>query len=414
MAETLPMLQIYVLMVAMMFSGTASTITQKLQNSTKYFNNEEMDYLKFQHPFFQTWVMFWGKLSCLPVFYITRWFKIRKYGSREKIPGYIDAKAKGLHMNASRFWMIIPNMFDVIGSTLLFLALVFVSASVYQMLKGTLVLIITVYSIIFLKRRFFRHHYTAVAIVMAGVVIVGASPLIYPDNDNDDDPVSTSSTIFGMVLEIVGLLFIGGNWISQEKLFEIYYLEPMEMVGWEGFWGTSIYTVIVIIFQFIPCPTDKICRYDTLEDSIHAFYEFGQNNWLWIFSMLLILWTALFNFFDVSVTKFASGAQRSTVDASRTAFIWLFFIIYQGEGHERFIWLQLVGFFMLIFGTLMHTEAISIPCFGFNKNTRKAIEAKKKLAIEDSDIKNPSCENQKFLDPNGSLSGSSDEASPTR
>jgi hypothetical protein len=39
------------------------------------------------------------------------------------------------------------------------------------------------------------------------------------------------------VLEIVALLFIGGNWISEEKLFSIYYLDPIEVVGWEGFWG---------------------------------------------------------------------------------------------------------------------------------------------------------------------------------
>lgn len=361
MAETIPLFQIYMLMIAMTLSGSASTITQKLQNSQKYFNYDENDHLKFQHPFFQTWVMFIGEMSCLPVFYFWRWTQIRKHGSKEMIPSYIEAEKKGLNMNGSKFLMIIPAMFDLIGSTMLFVSLVFVSASVYQMLKGALVLIATVYSIIFLKRRFYRHHYTAIVIVIIGVAIVGASPIIFPDDNNKADAVSTSSTVFGMVLEIIGLLFIGGNWIAEEKLFKIYYFEPIEMVGWEGFWGTCVYTVLLVIFQFIPCHTDKICRYGTVEDSIHAFYEFGRNNWLWIFSMMLIFWTALFNIFNVAVTKFASGAQRSTVDACRTAFIWLFFIVYQGEGHERFIWLQLIGFFMLIFGTLMHTEAIIFP-----------------------------------------------------
>ena len=161
--------------------------------------------------------------------------------------------------------------------------------------------------------------------------------------------------------------------MSEEKLFGIYYLNPIEVVGWEGLWGSIMYVFLLIIFQFIPCHNTKICRYGVIEDTIHAFYEWGQNNWLWIFAIMLIIWTALFNIFNVAVTKFASAAQRSTVDACRTAFIWLFFIFYPGNGQERFIWLELIGFVLLIFGTLMHTEIIIFPCLGFNKNTKKAI-----------------------------------------
>lgn len=169
------------------------------------------------------------------------------------------------------------------------------------------------------------------------------------------------TTIFGIILEIVALLFIGGNWISEEKLFGIYYLNPIEVVGWEGLWGSLMYIILLVIFQFIPCQNDKICKYGTIEDIPQAFYEFGQNYWIWMLQSGVILWTAIFNIFNVAVTKYASAAQRSTVDTCRTALIWSFFIFYQGEGHERFIWLELVGFFLLIGGTLVHTEIVIIP-----------------------------------------------------
>ena len=64
-------------------------------------------------------------------------------------------------------------MFDLCGSTLLFIALTMISASVYQMLKGSLVFIAAVYSMLILKRRFFRHHWIALIIVITGVVLVG-------------------------------------------------------------------------------------------------------------------------------------------------------------------------------------------------------------------------------------------------
>lgn len=113
---------------------------------------------------------------------------------------------------------------------------------------------------------------------------------------------------------MIALLLIGANWIVEEKLFHLYYLNPIQVVGWEGTWATSVYFCLLIIFQFIPCHFDSICRYGTIEDSIQALYEWGQNYWICIFSFALIIWTALFNITDVAVTKYASSAQRATVD----------------------------------------------------------------------------------------------------
>lgn len=170
----------------MTLAGSASTVTQKLQNSQKYFNQDEKEYLKFQHPFFQTFMMFLGEMLCLPLFYFLRRRDKKKYGGLDKIPSYAEAKTKGLKMNPSKFWLIIPALFDMTGSTLLFVSLTMISASVYQMLKGALVFIAAVYSIIFLRRKFYRHHWTAMTIVIMGVIIVGASPIIYPDPKTTD------------------------------------------------------------------------------------------------------------------------------------------------------------------------------------------------------------------------------------
>ena len=125
--------------------------------------------------------------------------------------------------------------------------------------------------------------------------------------------------------------------------------------------------------QFIPCNDDAVCPYGKVEDTPQAFYEFGQNNWIWVFGVGTSFSIAFFNAFGVAITKYASAAQRSTIDTCRTLIIWMFFIFYQGPGHERFIWLELVGFVMLVLGTFVFNEILIIPFCGFNQYTKEAI-----------------------------------------
>jgi len=91
----------------------------------------------------------------------------------------------------------------------------------------------------------------------------------------------------------------------------------------------------------------------------------------------IIISIAFFNGFGVAVTKHASAAQRSTIDTSRTVLIWLFFLIL---GKESFHFLQLAGFILLVFGTLVYNEIITVPILGFNLYTKKALATKEKEA----------------------------------
>ena len=59
------------------------------------------------------------------------------------------------------------------ASTLTYVALVMVPASVYQMTKGFIVVIVALLSIIFLKRKQYRHHWTGLFMIILGVFLVG-------------------------------------------------------------------------------------------------------------------------------------------------------------------------------------------------------------------------------------------------
>ena len=57
-----------------------------------------------------------------------------------------------------------------------------------------------------------------------------------------------------------------------------------------------------------------------------------------------------------------------------------------GVKKEEFTWLQLSGFILLVFGTLVYNEIIVLPVLGFDEYTKAALARKKKEGlIEEGD-----------------------------
>lgn len=52
-------------------------------------------------------------------------------------------------------------------------ALTMIPASIYQMMRGMIIIVTSAFSIIFLKRKLYRHHWTSVGVIFTGVALVG-------------------------------------------------------------------------------------------------------------------------------------------------------------------------------------------------------------------------------------------------
>ena len=74
-------------------------------------------------------------------------------------------------------------------------------------------------------------------------------------------------------------------------------------------------------------------------------------------SSVTIFDIAFFNYFGISITKYASAAQRSTVDLLRILSVWIFSIIL---GLEKFNALIVPGFIMLATGFVIYNEIVTI------------------------------------------------------
>ena len=82
------------------------------------------------------------------------------------------------------------------------------------------------------------------------------------------------------------------------------------------------------------------------------------------------------------ITKYASAAQRSTVDTCRTLVIWCVFL---AMGSEKFLIGELFGFFLLVLGTLVYNEIIEIPML--NQNTKRNLLLKQQQEKADTEAR---------------------------
>lgn len=128
--------------------------------------------------------MFVGELMCLFVYFLKRAInKHRGVGvvdpnGAEGIPaspGTQLATQTNLKTNINPFWFALPALFDTTASSLMFVGLTQCAASVYQMMRGAIVLITALFSVIFLKRKQYAHHIIALVLIVSGVALVGYS-----------------------------------------------------------------------------------------------------------------------------------------------------------------------------------------------------------------------------------------------
>lgn len=197
------------------------------------------------------------------------------------------------------------------------------------MMRGAIVLITAFMSVVFLKRKQYFHHLVSLTLIVAGVALVGYSGIAASNSDDSADSgkekkSENTTTIFGVLVLILAQCFTGGQFITEEKLFDGYYLDPLFVVGCEGFFGCVYFSILLPIFQNVECTKVGICGdAGKIEDSLLAFNQLATYPALLWMSIGIICSISCFNATGVSITKYASAAQRSTIDTCRTLFIWV-------------------------------------------------------------------------------------------
>ncbi|EGV62125.1 hypothetical protein PSN45_000842 [Yamadazyma tenuis] len=338
-----------VFVVGTIVTGCLNSIFTKYQDNQCVDNCSDPDvsnHHTFQQPALQTLQMFVGEMLCYVVYYLMYRTSLLSFGADGYKPIGEDADLPQLPL-ASSLKLSVPAICDLVGTTMLHFGLIFIPVSVYQMIRGSLVLFVAFLSVVFLKRKVTRLEWLALVIVTGGITLVGLSG----SSQGDGAAEGTSKMVMvGLVLVVVAELCQAFQFVVEEHLLRKNPIMPLQLVYFEGFYGAVVLAVALVVLYFVLGavldPSDfehsPFNMKEGLSQMLGSYHIMGA-------SVLIMLSISSFNFFGISLTFHLSATSRSTIDACRTLMVWLLAMI---MGWESFHFLQFVGFGLLVFGTL--------------------------------------------------------------
>ena len=319
----------------------------------------------FVHPFFQALGMFVGEFSCFLVYFGAR-FLARLRGLPVDPRSWTTAPRPQFNW----FLFLLPACLDMTGTSMMYVGLLMTYASDFQMLRGSVVLFTGAISRIFMKRLLAGHHWIGMLAVVVGTLLVGLDGVIFPSADTG----SASNPMLGNLIIVAAQVVVATQMCVEEIFVGGRDVPPLLAVGLEGMFGMGVLSCVLVGMYYLPGVSGLSETRGHLEDSLDALLQLGSGNGILLGFMLASLASiAFFNFFGISVTKAMSAAHRMVLDSLRTMVVWGFslcvYAVDPSKG-QKFSWLQLVGFAILLFGTLVYNEILPLPCLP--KKWRKA------------------------------------------
>jgi drug/metabolite transporter (DMT)-like permease len=209
-----------------LIGGTGTSLSIKILYQLTSTNIDgEVAY--FEKPMFLTAVMFLAMTMALPAFAVIQWCK--KPEDRDQIP----VRVLG--------WLILPSIFDLAGTNLAQIGLVYTTVSYFQLLRCTVIIVTA-----FLKAFVLKHHLQAymwwgVAINILAMVLVSLTSFLAPP---DVQPNGSNNPALGSFFILLSCIVQGSQYIFEEKVMAVDNAPPLVVIGMEGFWGTVIMVIL--------------------------------------------------------------------------------------------------------------------------------------------------------------------------
>ena len=365
----------------------------------KYIVSQKSLELKFSHGWFLNLVMFIGESMGIPVFYLF----FNKKGKKEKSEenereneGENEGETvSDVKPEINKFLLAIPAFLDTCSTGLANIGLILLPASVYQMLKGSLIILTFLMSKFVVRNKHILDHYIAIPLSTLGVVLVGLSAYLNADDSDNEYKSDAKQTLLGIVLMVIAMFILSIQFCFDEYFMRRYRCHPLICIGYQGVFGFFINLLLCFIFYFIKCgsyadPKDapyfvkNMCTPDNdyvyrPENIVFALRQLINNRVLIIIVPITIIFMSSFNIFGVSITKYGSATTRSVTDNCRSFLVWLWFLLPFNDENliEHFSWLQLFGFLCICFGAFIYN--------GMFQMEERRLRRKKKIQLEEVD-----------------------------
>ncbi len=256
---------------------------------------------------------------------------------------------------------------DSLASCLEVLAILIFPSTYYVLMKNGSILFTAIFSIVFLKKELYRHHWLGILIIFLGFSIITLSNFL--NGNNDSGGKDSKSTVLGLSLMLLSLIFSSFQFVYQEYLFRKYAVDPKRLVGSEGIVGCLILTAVLAGTSFITCRNKDMCDEGMPFDSpAQAILFIAANFRVLVAGLIAILGVMIFNVSGVTLTKMVSAIFRRMIDSFRTILIWIIsWMLGLDEINLRSFATEMIGLALLLVGNMVFTEIIEVNILGFNR-----------------------------------------------
>ncbi|RUO96660.1 hypothetical protein BC936DRAFT_141658 [Jimgerdemannia flammicorona] len=216
----------------------------------------------------------------------------------------------------------IPFPLSLSHHQLMNVGLIYTSASVYQMLRGAVVIFTGTFSWLFLHRQLRVYKWASLFLVVFGVSIVGLSSVLFPQkkpsnllrgsDNHPEEPFDWESAI-GVAMVLGAQIFTATQFVIEEKVMAKYSVPPLRAVGLEGTFGlTSVLAAMPVLYLLFG--KSHPGGYFDLYETWRQVTTYPQ---VWGTGIAIAFSIAFFNFFGLSVTASVNATARSTIDTCR-------------------------------------------------------------------------------------------------
>ncbi|KAJ4462323.1 putative Integral membrane protein [Paratrimastix pyriformis] len=370
----------------MLISGTVTVVTTAAMFQLKSLGIMD-DVHYFKKPWFETLAMFIGMFLCLFWHFLNVACARKKkdtllppnepalnstsadsdkaeQGSYGAVPPK-EEKPKEMAGWKKYMAFAIPATCDLIATTLMYIGLMYTTASVFQILRGFMVVMTCILNLTFMKRKMRPYKFVGVGVVLMGLVLVGVSLVFDPTHQ---ETTEGGSPIIGILLIIGAQLVQGTQIVIEEVLLSNLKAPPLLIVGMEGFWGILEMSIMLTVVYFVPGKDIGGHWENTLDTFVML-----SNDWVLVMTLVFYFFAILFyNYFGMCVTQALSSVNRTIIESARTACIWvtdllLYYVITAGTYYQIGEWwtdwsvLELLGFLVVFAGTMIYNDWLIIP-----------------------------------------------------
>mmetsp|Transcript_5971 Transcript_5971/g.20335 ORF Transcript_5971/g.20335 Transcript_5971/m.20335 type:complete len:432 (+) Transcript_5971:59-1354(+) len=352
-----------------LISGTGCSLTSKmLLTATSIGKTGEPEL--FEDPLFQSWVMFVAMTCALPIHFAYQWYQARVFTEeRRALRQGMVAVSELKHAEMplwTYFILAIPSCFDLTATVLCMFGLLYISASVYQLLRGACIVFVAIMKHYLLKDRLKAYNWLGVLFLTVAITLVGLTSVLGapPEEGNEKNP------LVGVLLILCGAFVQSLQYAFEEKMMtgEVS-APPLLVIGMEGLWGTVICTFVLYPLAFVLPGND----HGRLEDPANTWAMIKNSPTVQVILVWYFIFIFLYNTFGVLVTYLLNSVWHAILDNFRPCTVWAtdLFIYYYvamgafGEPWTQWSFLELGGLAVLLLGTATYNGNVRFPCFGY-------------------------------------------------